>query len=171
MDDVLFSSSSDEWATPPSLFTQIKDAFGPFDLDPCGTLANHKAPRWYDNDVHGDGLINAWNAPETDDGRANVFVNPPFSNLPAWVKKARQEIRGASNQVVLLIPARTDTRVWQEEIFPYADYISFIKGRVKFLQEGKVNAAPFPSAIVVFRPRPLGLWNVPPFITTWKQTR
>lgn len=49
----------------------------------------------------------------------------------------------------MLLPARTDTRWWQEFIVgnPMAS-VKFIKGRLKF--GGAKNPAPFPSAIVVF---------------------
>ncbi len=50
--------------------------------------------------------------------------------------------------LVCLVPARTDTAWW----FDYCakGEIRFIKGRLKF--GGSKNAAPFPSAIIVFSP-------------------
>lgn len=51
------------------------------------------------------------------------------------------------NVVVMLLPARTDTRWFHEYIYNKAE-TRFIKGRLKF---GGKNAAPFPSMIVVFR--------------------
>ena len=49
----------------------------------------------------------------------------------------------------MLLPARTDTKWWQEFIVnnPMAS-VKFVKGRLKF--GGAKNPAPFPSAIVVF---------------------
>jgi hypothetical protein len=47
----------------------------------------------------------------------------------------------------MLIPSRTDTRWWHEDVMT-ADEIRFVKGRLKF--GDAVNAAPFPSAIVVW---------------------
>lgn len=52
------------------------------------------------------------------------------------------------NVVVMLLPARTDTRWFHEYIYNKAE-VRFIKGRLKF--GGSKNAAPFPSMIVVFR--------------------
>lgn len=49
--------------------------------------------------------------------------------------------------VVMLIPARTDTRIWHEVIFPHASKIAFIKGRVHF---GNAGPSPFPTALVRF---------------------
>lgn len=50
--------------------------------------------------------------------------------------------------VVMLIPARTDTRYFHDYILHRSE-IRFIKGRLKF--GSKKYNAPFPSMIVVFR--------------------
>lgn len=50
----------------------------------------------------------------------------------------------------MLIPARTDTKVFHELIFPYAE-VRFIKGRLRF--GGSNVNAPFPSVIVIYRQR------------------
>lgn len=53
--------------------------------------------------------------------------------------------------VVMLIPARTDTRAFHEYIYHKAE-IRFIRGRLRFRVNGKAgDAAPFPSMIVIFR--------------------
>ena len=50
----------------------------------------------------------------------------------------------------MLIPSRTDTRYWHDYVMK-ANAIFFIKGRLKFENgNDKQNAAPFPSALVVF---------------------
>ena len=49
--------------------------------------------------------------------------------------------------VVMLLPARTDTKWFHEYIYNKAE-IRFIKGRLKF--GNSKNVAPFPSMIVVF---------------------
>lgn len=51
-----------------------------------------------------------------------------------------------------MIPARPDTKVWHNMIFKNAKAICFIKGRLKF--GGCNNAAPFPSALVIFGDAP-----------------
>lgn len=76
------------------------------------------------------------------------FCNPPYSQIAEWVKKAYHESHEPGTVVVLLIPARTDTKYFQEYIYHRAE-VRFIKGRLKF---GKSkNAAPFPSMVVIFR--------------------
>lgn len=122
----IFSSLTDEWNTPKSLYNQLNDEFC-FDFDPCPE--NHKF----------DGLIIEW-------GRVN-FVNPPYSQLSAWLKKGYEEWQKGKT-VIFLIPSRTDTKAWHEYCMK-ADEIRFIKGRLKF--GNATNSAPFPSAIVIFK--------------------
>ena len=75
-------------------------------------------------------------------------MNPPYGReIGKWMKKAYAEsLRG--NTVVCLVPSRTDTKWWHE--YATKGKITFIKGRLKFKQNGKSGSAPFPSAIVVF---------------------
>jgi len=58
--------------------------------------------------------------------------------------------------VVCLIPARTDTRWWHRYVMKHE--IRLLRGRLRF---GEATAsAPFPSAIVVMRPRSFRLMSV-----------
>lgn len=138
MDSVLFSSKSDEWATPQGVFDRL-DAEFHFNLDPCATSDNHKCPRYYT--AADDGLKKNW-------GGCRVFCNPPYSQIGAWVEKAYRETRTDDTIVVLLIPARTDTRYFHDFIYNRAE-VRFIKGRLKF--NDSKNCAPFPSMLVIFR--------------------
>lgn len=171
MDEVMFSSSSDEWSTPKALFDQINETFGPFDLDPCATEENAKAPIWCD--ARQNGLEAPWGGARP----WNVFVNPPFCRekkmyVEPWIEKAWEEVRdGCALATVLLIPARTDTKVWHDVIFRHAAIVAFIKGRVTFdgaTKSGRPAAATFPSAIVRFSRQALPR---PPYITTWEQRK
>ena len=74
-------------------------------------------------------------------------MNPPYGRgISDWVAKAQQEALGGV-LVVGLLPARTDTRWWQEHVQGHAD-VRFIAGRLKF--GNAQNSAPFPSAIAVW---------------------
>lgn len=57
MNRVMFSSKSNEWATPPELFSELDAEFG-FSLDPCATDDNHKCPKYYTQ--KDDGLRQNW---------------------------------------------------------------------------------------------------------------
>jgi phage N-6-adenine-methyltransferase len=137
----MFSSRSDEWGTPQDFYEKLNRKFK-FTLDPCCTPTTAKCDKYYT--MEEDGLSKSWK-------NEVVFVNPPYGNIGKWVKKAYEEskINGAS--VVMLIPSRTDTKYWHDYIMEGANAIYFIKGRLKFTNgSDKRNAAPFPSAVVVF---------------------
>ena len=77
-----------------------------------------------------------------------VFCNPPYGReLPKWIEKSYHEAQKPGTLVVMLIPARTDTRVFHEYIYGKAE-IEFIRGRIKF--EGAEYNAPFPSMLVIY---------------------
>ena len=137
MNKVLFSSRSDEWETPIDIFNKL-DAEFHFDLDPCSTDSNHKCDKYFTKEING--LSKNW-------GGRRVFCNPPYSNISEWVEKAYRESQQDHTLIVLLIPARTDTRYFHDYIYQRSA-IRFIKGRLKFSGKG---SAPFPSMIVVFR--------------------
>ena len=127
---VHFMSQSVDWATPPALYAEL-DAEFHFDFDPCPL---------YGAAGKVDGLAVEW-------GEA-TFCNPPYGReIGKWTRKARLEAEKGKT-VVLLIPSRTDTRWWHEDIM-LASEIRFVKGRLKF--GGATNPAPFPSAVVVYR--------------------
>lgn len=46
MNEVLFSSNTDDWATPQDLFDAL-DAEFHFTLDPCSSEQNHKCDRYF----------------------------------------------------------------------------------------------------------------------------
>jgi phage N-6-adenine-methyltransferase len=161
--DITCESGSEEWGTPEDFFKAIAWVWGPFDLDPCCTPANAKAKRYFTKEA--DGLKQQW--------FGRVFVNPPFNRkkkmyVGPWVQKAEAE-RNNCKAIVMLLPARTGTKWWQEIVMPAAHKIFFVKGRLKFVQEGKDSAATFPSAIVIFLPEGEG-YNRPEF-DIWDKTR
>ncbi len=74
-------------------------------------------------------------------------MNPPYGRaIGGWVRKAREEsLSGAI--VVSLLPARTDTAWWHDDVMR-AQEIRLLRGRLTFV--GAPSPAPFPSAIVIF---------------------
>ena len=138
MNKALFSSASIEWATPQDLYDKLNDEFH-FTLDPCALPTNAKCARFYTPED--DGLKQDW-------GGEIVFCNPPYGRqLGSWVRKCREESWKPNTKVVMLIPARTDTRWFHDHIYNKSE-IRFIKGRLKF-GDSKASA-PFPSMIVIF---------------------
>ena len=124
--------------TPKYLFDRISSIFN-FSLDACALPENAKCESYYT--PKDDGLSKPW--------RGGVWCNPPYGReISSWVKKAYEESQKEYNSFVLmLLPARTDTRWWWEYVQGKAT-LFFIKGRVKF---GDHNVgAPFPSVLALY---------------------
>jgi len=78
-----------------------------------------------------------------------VFCNPPYGrSLKDWVEKCYLEGGKQNTTVVMLIPARTDTKYFHDYIYGKSE-IRFLKGRLKF--GDSKNSAPFPSMICIYR--------------------
>ena len=137
---VHFSSKTDEWATPQWLFDALDREFG-FTLDSCSTHQNAKCARHFTRAE--DGLTQSW-------ANEVVWMNPPYGQgIGAWIAKAFDAAQHEQATVVCLVPARTDTRWWHRYVMKHE--IRLLRGRLRF---GEATAsAPFPSAIVVMRPR------------------
>ena len=66
--ETLFSSRTEEWATPQNFYDKLNDEFH-FNLDPCSNDQNHKCDKYYTKEQ--DGLKQDW-------GGHRVFCNPPY---------------------------------------------------------------------------------------------
>ncbi len=127
----LFSSASQHWATPKSLYESLNKEFQ-FDSDPTPLMSD------------GDFSLKNWGK--------RVYLNPPYGkDITTWLRLAYEHSKNG-NLVVCLIPSRTDTKWWHEIIMNATD-IRFLKGRLKFGDSR--NSAPFPSAVVVFGSIPM----------------
>lgn len=164
--DVHFSSNTDNWSTPEDFFQKLDEEFG-FDLDPCASHENHKCDQYFTKED--DGLSQDWSD-------HTVFMNPPYGEpenvcrpnckkktckerdhccteyVPGiidWMKQAHTFAHAGAATVVCLVPSRTDTKWWHENVIEPGYEVRFVKGRLKF--GGCKNSAPFPSAVVVMR--------------------
>ena len=137
--DVMFSSKTDAWATPKAFFRELDEEFH-FNLDPCADEFNHKCDRYFT--IKENGLLQDW-------GGSSVYVNPPYGReIGKWVEKAYRTNQEHGNLVVMLLPARTDTKWFHDFIYNKAE-VRFVRGRLKF--GDSKNSAPFPSMVVVYR--------------------
>lgn len=126
----MFSKKTDDWSTPVDFYNQLNDEFN-FNFDPCPLRGLV------------DGLNTSWNG--------NIFINPPYSNVGAFLAKGLEELENGNAKVlVYLLAARTDTKWFHTFIYnnPLAE-VRFIKGRLKF--GNQKNSAPFPSMVVIFK--------------------
>lgn len=163
---VHYSSETPEWETPQDFFDRLNREFQ-FEVDVCAQPHNAKCARYFTPEM--DGLKQAW-------GGLVCWMNPPYGDpeqpcgphcrkkrcqkrgyclteyVPGiidWVRKAYLSSREEGATVVCLLPARTDTKWWHDYVMQ-SDEIRLVKGRLKF--GGSRNSAPFPSAVVIFRP-------------------
>jgi site-specific DNA-methyltransferase (adenine-specific) len=151
---VHFKSERQDWQTPDRILDLV-NSYRPIRLDPCTAI---------DNPVGADDFFI-----EADDGLSQdwemcrgglVYVNPPYGKEQKfWIEKCVNEYvkrpflyeKEMGTEILLLVPARTDTVHWHHGIIAHADSICYIKGRLKF--RGAVSGAPFPSALVYFGDR------------------
>jgi len=144
---VHYSRKSDDHETPRDFFLELHREFR-FQVDVCASARNAKLSRYFTKRI--DGLKQDWR-------RFRCWCNPPYSRLREWLAKASEASkRGAL--VVCLIPSRTDTRAWHDHVWDERRQrprrgvsVRFVRGRLRF---GKAkDYAPFPSCVVVFKPR------------------
>ena len=128
-------SKSDSWSTPQNFKENLPFEFD--DYDPCPLNDN---PNF-------DGLQEEW--------AKTTFVNPPYGKLKTtkkngigWVEKAHIECKKGKT-IVMLIPTRTDTSWFHDNILKNNYEIEFIRGRLKF--SNSKNPAPFSSMLVYFK--------------------
>ena len=134
----MFSSKTDEWSTPQDLFDKLNDEFH-FTLDVCANKSNHKCDLYYDRKQYG--LKMPWSG-------YVVWCNPPYGKeIGKWVKAAYLEHIAHGTTIVMLLPARTDTRWFHHYVLGQAA-IRFLQGRLKF--GDSKNSAPFPSMLAVY---------------------
>jgi hypothetical protein len=126
------------WLTPP----QVIQSLGEFDLDPCAAPSPRPWPTAKRHiELPGNGLEVNW--------AGRVWLNPPYDEgLGRWME--RMAFHGSG---IALTFARTETAIWEEWIWPFADSILFPFGRFYFyLPDGtraKGNAGG-PSALIAY---------------------
>lgn len=127
--------------TPPYVLEPVREVMGGIDLDPCTEPDNPTgASRFFT--VDDDGLAQPW--------VGSVYCNPPYGKArEPWVDRCIEHAATGA-VVVLLIPAHTDTRVFQR-CLATSTSVCFIRGRVKFgvlRANRRQEAASHPSALV-----------------------
>lgn len=133
--------SKDNWETPPSFFRSLNSIFH-FTLDACATKENTKCNKYYTKEQNG--LLQNW-------ANERVFVNPPFKEKQVWIKKAYIEAQKDNTIVVMILPPRTDTKIWHEYVMK-AKEIWLCVGRINFLFNGEKikNSSTFPLTVIIF---------------------
>lgn len=93
----LFTSKSDEWATPQDFFDKLNDEFH-FILDVCATAENAKCKRYFTKEQNG--LKQEW--------KGVCWMNPPYGRqISLWVYKALESARGGRQLSVFSLQEQT----------------------------------------------------------------
>lgn len=150
----LFTSGTDEWATPESFMEVVRMFWPRFDLDVCALPSSAKAERYFTPED--DGLSQDWVGPV-------IWMNPPYGRgIGSWVEKAAKFGTQPGNTAVCLLPVRSDTAWWHKWVMGHARTVWMIEGRLHFGggHERTAHNAPFPSAVVTYD----GRWLDPPML-------
>lgn len=127
----------DEWLTPP----HVLQALGVFDLDPCSPVYRPWPTAEKHYTILDNGLVQPWN------GR--VWCNPPYGLEAAkWLERCAQH-----GNAIALIFARTETRMFFDHVWPKAQGILFLEGRLYFHHVCGTRAAAnsgAPSVLVAY---------------------
>jgi hypothetical protein len=128
---------SDDWFTPPEIFTALKLTF---DLDPCSPGPGHWVPARHIYTKADDGLSREW--------FGLVFMNPPFGgrngHVP-WMVKFFDHANG-----IAIVRAYTSSAWFHDYVVPNAETLLFPRGKTKFVRpDGTVGTAPGHGVVLV----------------------
>lgn len=118
--ELMFSSDTGEWDTDQTVVDDLATVFK-WNLDICASRPN---------------VCETYFSQEQDAFNYDWaeyllrYMNPVYGRgMDKWVKEVHRIRR--SGATVCLLPARTDTAMWQKYV-PDASLVTFIKGRLKF---------------------------------------
>ena len=125
--------SRDDWETPQELFDKLDKQYH-FSFDCCSTRKNKKCGLWTNDFLYFIKFAN----------NDVCWMNPPFSKAKEmFIHFFKVVDRG----VAIYRCDNLETKIWQDIIFPNADWIFFPRGRVCYEgMDGKGSR--FPSALI-----------------------
>jgi hypothetical protein len=131
--------ASDDWHTPPEIFTAIGLRF---DLDPCAPIdqTHYFVPVGKIYTKADDGLTKPW------DGL--VFMNPPFGgrrgHIP-WLKNFFAHANG-----IAIARVYTSSDWFHDWVVPHAETLCFPRGKTKFVRpDGSIGTAPGHGIVLI----------------------
>ena len=130
------TATTHDWLTPP----EILRALGEFDLDPCASQHQPWRTAAQQFTIADDGLARPW--------VGRVWCNPPYGPFAArWLARC-----AAHGDAIAFVFARTETAVFQDEVWPKAAGMLFLRGRVSFRLPGggKAGVAGAPSVLIAY---------------------
>jgi hypothetical protein len=144
-------SGHEDWCTSPEHVQLIRQfAGGPIALDPCSNPYATTAPLLKFYKEH-NGLSKDW-AKELESRhlRGLVYVNPPYDS--ETLEKVASHCVTQYNkglEILSLVPCKTDQDWWQDAVLKTASTFCFVKGRIKFWENGgPKGGAPMSCAFI-----------------------
>jgi len=114
------TATTHDWLTPP----EILNALGIFDLDPCSSEHQPWATACHHLTIRDDGLSKPW--------VGRVWCNPPYGPFASkWLERCADH-----GNAIAFVFARTETAMFQDHVWPKADGLLFLRGRVQFRLPG-----------------------------------
>tara|TARA_R110002012_G_scaffold143475_1_gene301676 strand:+ start:39 stop:560 length:522 start_codon:yes stop_codon:yes gene_type:complete len=126
----------DLWRTPENVFKALDDEFW-FTLDACASRENALCHDFFSEDK--SALDYDWLSHELPNTGA-VFINPPYSQTEAFLKRASQQAEKHNLTVVALVNANTDTKWFAESVLT-ANEVRLITGRLSFVRDDGAKAS------------------------------
>ena len=118
----LFSSATDEWETPQDYFDRL-DSIYEFDFDLACSKENCKTADGFT--LEENSLDQNWAQITYDmlplNDKGWLWLNPPYSKITEFVDKAWSEFAHGA-RIVMLVPARTDTKWFHTFIYNPNNY-------------------------------------------------
>jgi hypothetical protein len=138
-------SQTCDWLTPPEWIGLL----GPFDLDPCAS--KNQPWKTAGAEFTARGLEVPWT-------KQFVWLNPPYGPpkiITPWMRRLAEHGNG-----IACIPARTETRLWFDWVWPRAGAVLFVKGRPHFHhpitgKRAKANSGA-PIALIAYGKKAVG---------------
>lgn len=129
--DILFSSKSQVWATRPEIFEAIRSKFDrSYNLDPCAFPETAKCDNFITPEM--DMFKVDW-AKHFDLDELRVFMNPEYGLAQQrFIDRMIEQIEATGGYGDVLIPSRTDTRLFHDTIVRYADTTCYARNRAVF---------------------------------------
>lgn len=155
----LYSSERQDWQTPPEVYEPILRFIGceRFDLDPF--CSDFNIPAYYHacilvgsgDSIEFDGFNESWIVRPYNAQQPTVWVNPPYGrDLKRAMAKCAEEARKGC-KIWALVPARTETTYQHDYGLAHADFVVFLRGRIKFINAASGESegtAPFPTMLL-----------------------
>lgn len=128
------------WQTPKYFFRWLEKRVGWFDIDGCANEQNTLCDSWIGEgsfipDFLASDTVNLIDDYHEDylNGPLRIFVNPPYSDVTPFLKRAK-ELRDAGYLVVMLLNNDKSTQWYQQHVHNVAnEVIDIVGGRVAFI--------------------------------------